>query len=299
VLEAEGITTSARRARAAAKVAEQRARRKTQARRPRIGPAAAQAPKSPAAMAVTFLFSLSTLACLGFLTWWVVSGRNMTAGKGSDAPKTMTFQPVDFSSADMDISEPLETCQGRLVKAGWKIGAQASNTGWALRQSGCIDSGVMKGGQIQRERKGKRGFRVAMQVGFLKLPEDKAQKLTDNKVQAAANVSLLLEAPEIRKKVHFGFGKDIEATFVTIVSGTKKEYEQRHPLSDKLVLKSNTWYKLEIEADGDYLNFIFNGMKVDGIEMKAKDIKEIAIRAAQTRALIRHFSLEEEGVAEP
>jgi len=288
-----GTSTSARRARAAAKAATDLKKRKTPGRRPR-GKGEPK-PKSAASMFATVMFGLSTLACLGFLAWWAFVGKNQLGGNGSENGKTMTFEPQDFTSLEMDVGESVAVCQERLEDAGWEIVRPSSNAQWALRQSGCIDSGPMDGGQIRRTRKGARGFRVSFDAGVL--------KLAGSKPKEHGNLSVLLEAPQTRWNIYFGFGpglvreedgKEFNTSFVAIYQGTKKKDERRHNLPIKL--KYNTWYQLKIEARGGYLNFYFNGMKVDGIEMKAKEIGKVSIRAVAARAMVRRFSLVEDGV---
>lgn len=282
-----GTSTSARRARAAAKAATDLKKRKAPGRRSRVGKAGEPKPKSPVSVFATVMFSLSTLACLGFLVWWAVVGKDQVGGSGSsENGKTMTFVPQDFSAIELGVGEPLAVCQERLEEAGWEIILPSSNAQWALRQSGCIDSGVMKGGQIERTRKGRKSFRLSCQTGFLKLP--------DTQTQSQGNMSLLIEAPATRRKVYFGYGKELGVAFISIFRGSRKEDERRHDLPT--TLKYNTWYQLRVEALGGYLNFYFNGMKVDGIEMTAKEITKISVRTVAARTMVRQFSLVEEGV---
>jgi hypothetical protein len=200
------------------------------------------------------------------------------------------FEPRAFSPADMDVDGEVDAAQVQLKESGWIIAAPKDKPNWALWSSGVIENGIVNGkGTIQLKRKGEDDFLVSFLVGFYKGPKDIPN--------SHGNMTLLLNAPKDRKKVFFGFGVQLNKLFLVPFIGSKKGDERRHAAPVNLAF--NTWYKFDAKAEGRFVNFYFNGQKIDGIQLNANDVKDVALTNFQSRVFYRDFTMREDGVEAP
>jgi hypothetical protein len=275
--------------------AERRARATARAtgRRPSVAPE-----KKKSSFILTFFMMLSTISCLGLIAWfYMFDGKTyvqkylhpeMQTGATPDSKDQMPrFEPRAFAPADMDVDGEVDAAQAQLTESGWIIAAPKDKPKWALWSSGVIENGIVNGkGTIQLKRKGKDDFLVSFLVGFYKGPKD----IPDSQ----GNMTLLLNAPKARKKVFFGFGVQLNKLFLVPFIGSKKEDERRHAAPVNMAF--NTWYKVDAKAEGRFVNFYFNGKKIDGIQLNADDVKDVALTNIQSRVFYRDFTMQEDGV---
>ncbi|MBI2190863.1 MAG: hypothetical protein HYU36_02615 [Planctomycetes bacterium] len=282
-------TEAERRARAMEQAARGRAQRTEKAPRPRIRGSAKPAPKSPLAP----LLMMSTFTCIVLVVLFSFNifglkdrfyGQHQS-GSGEDAESEMTFESGAFSPAEMDFSEPQAECIARLQQQGWQVNKPEEDSEWVMRKDGVIDNGEMdRPGAIQLERSGKQAFRLAVESGFLALPGAKPDR--------QSNLTLMLHAPSQNAKASFGFGKEMGQAFIVLQKGQRKDTPRRHDMP----IEYNRWYQLRVEADGTYVNFYFNGKKLDSVELEASRVTHIALTTFRSRALFRNFELKEQGV---
>jgi len=275
--------------------AERRARAKAKATGKRVGVSQG---KKKSSFFLTFFMMLSTISCLGLIAWfYMFDGKTFVqkylkpeeqTGATPDTKDQMApFKPRAFSPRDMDVDGEVDAAQAQLTESGWVIAAPKDEPKWALWSSGVIENGVLNGkGTIQFKRKGDDNFHVTFLAGFYKGPKDTPAK--------QGNMTLLLNAPKARKKVFFGFGVQLNQIFLVPFRGSKKGEERRHP--PPINLAYNTWYKIDAKAEGRFVNFYFNGQKIDGVQLNADDVTDVALTNIQSRVCYRDFNMQEDGV---
>ena len=275
--------------------AERRARASARAigKRVSVSPA-----KKKSSFFLTFFMMLSTISCLGLIAWfylfdgkaYVQNYLNPEAQTGAtpDGIDQMArFEPRAFAPSDMDVEGEVDAAQARLPESGWIIAAPENGSRWALWSSGVTENGDANGkGTIQLKRKGEDDFHVSFLVGFYKGPNDTPAR--------QGNMTLLLNAPKSRRKVFFGFGVQLNKIFLVPFLGSQKGEERRHTPSINLAY--NTWYKLDAKAEGRFVNFYFNGKKIDGVQLNANEVMDVALTNIQSRVFYRDFTMQEDGV---
>ena len=275
-------SVSARRARAASLAGRGRASRKGRT----TGRAAAQPQKTGIGMK---FIAMSTVMCILVLIGWglwytLIRGTSDDTDESKISGASMTFTPIPFSPEDLDVSEPPEETLKRFKEAGWQISKPQHDTKWGMRESGIIDSGeVNRPGSSHRTREGNKAFQFTVETGFLSLAGAKPDR--------QGNLTVMLNVPSLASKVNFGYGKELADAFLVVESKSPKEI-RRH----KMQIEYNTWYQLKAKADNGYVNFYFNGQKLDSVELDHRKIKHIAFTTYRARALFRNFNLLEEGV---